>query len=253
MPQRDAARRLPFAWDDIARQAEGVAVNHLIDIAAIRLQASALDEQRAFYRLLDLPVIDETATTITFAAGETSLAFAEAPSDLHPVYHFAFNIPENKIDSALEWCRRRFALIVRPGDPTPVHYFANWNAHALYFFDPAGNIVELIARHTLGNARDGAFSAADILRVSEIGLVTPDVAATTAWLREQLGAEVYHDSAVDFAAVGNERGLFIVSRIGRCWMPTNEVPAEQFETGVWLRGGGARALSVPDTAVRIVV
>ena len=48
--------------------------------------------------------------------------------------------------------------------------FSAWNADALYFLDPAGNVVELIARHSLPNASDAPFGPDAFLEVSEVGM-----------------------------------------------------------------------------------
>ena len=37
--------------------------------------------------------------------------------------------------------------------------FVNWHAKSVYFFDPAGNIVELIARFDLDNKTSETFSS----------------------------------------------------------------------------------------------
>jgi hypothetical protein len=52
--------------------------------------------------------------------------------------------------------------------------FVNWRAKSVYFFDPAGNIIELIARFDLNNASSEKFSSEQFLSLSEIGLVFPD-------------------------------------------------------------------------------
>jgi hypothetical protein len=85
--------------------------------------------------------------------------------DLHPggpefdgAYHFAFNIPENQIRSAKEWLMPRTVLLK---DEQGNDYFqhSGWNSEAVYFKDPAGNILEFIARHDLSNAVDGDFDS----------------------------------------------------------------------------------------------
>ncbi len=51
--------------------------------------------------------------------------------------------------------------------------FIDWHARSVYFFDPAGNIVELIARDDLNDVADGAFSSRQFRNISETGLVLP--------------------------------------------------------------------------------
>ena len=123
-------------------------------IISLVLQTSKLADQRRFYTgRLGLPVIAETADSVTLGAGATRLTFtAVATGD--PFYHFAFNIPENTLGTAKESLAHRdppIPLIKKP-DGGDEYHFESWNAHAVYFLDPAGNIVEFIARHNLGNA-----------------------------------------------------------------------------------------------------
>ena len=85
------------------------------------------------------------------------------------------------------------------------YHFASWNAHACYFRDPAGNILEFIARHNLKNDRPGEFSARDILAASEIGVVVDDVPGLATDVDRQLGLRPFAGtSAADFAALGDD-------------------------------------------------
>jgi catechol-2,3-dioxygenase len=185
-------------------------------ILELRLEADALEEQKAFYsRALGLPLVAESADQFTVHAGATRLTFTRAPAG-RSTYHFAFNIPENKLAAAKEWLAER-TLVLRGKDGREVFHYESWNAHGLYFHDPAGNVAELIARHDLPNARPGPFAAGDILYVSEIGLVVDDVPATVRALEAALGLAVYRSGGAEFAAVGDEHRLLILTRRGRDW------------------------------------
>ncbi len=52
--------------------------------------------------------------------------------------------------------------------------FSFWPAHACYFEDPAGNIVELIARYNENPKSESPFSVNSIINISEIGLIVKD-------------------------------------------------------------------------------
>jgi catechol-2,3-dioxygenase len=103
--------------------------------------------------------------------------------------------------------------------------FADWHAQAVYFADLAGNMLELIARHTLPSTLAEPFSAASLVAISEIGLVVVDVPATVARLQADLDLRPYHGSSLTFTAVGDARGLFIVVQRSRAWYPDETVPA----------------------------
>src|SRR5438309_1446303 len=97
-------------------------------------------------------------------AGETRLRFDVEDGDAF--YHFAFLVPGDRFDDALAWARERVELL---GD---VFDFEAWDARAVYFHDPAGSIVELIAHHGLEeDGRTGGFAAEELVGFSELGLV----------------------------------------------------------------------------------
>src|SRR5437763_2610374 len=112
--------------------------------------------------VLELPQDD--LVTLCYKVGETRLRFRV--EDGGAFYHFALLVPGDRFEAALVWARESVELL---GD---VFDFEAWDALALYFHDPAGNIVELIAHRGLEeNAHTGAFTADELLGFSEVGLV----------------------------------------------------------------------------------
>ena len=86
----------------------------------------------------------------------------------------------------------------------------------LYFTDPCGNILELIARYTLPRPQH-----ADLLvNVSEVGMAVQDVPDTVERLRSALGVGEYGEGSASFSPAGTHAGLFIVVQAGRPWFPT---------------------------------
>jgi len=178
---------------------------------------------REFYRgVLGLLLLEDTPDRLTIRAGQTRLTFRRpAPDRGNPFYHFAFNIPENKVVSAHRWQERRTPLVPVPKTlrdpkyPDEVVNYSHWNAHSIFFFDPSGNVVEYIARHDLRNAAPGDFGSEDILYASEIAFVVDDVAATAAKLKDLAGVEQYKGASDQFVAVGDETGLLLVMKRGR--------------------------------------
>jgi catechol-2,3-dioxygenase len=196
-------------------RAEDGAARGLLEIH-LEADAAAFAEQKAFYsQALGLPLVAESADRFTVGAGTTRLSFSRAPAG-RPTYHFAFNIPENQLAAAKDWVAER-TPVLRGEDGQEVFHFESWNADGFYFHDPAGNLAELIARHDLPNARPAPFTAAGILQASEIGLVVDDVPATVQGLQAALGLAVYRPASAEFAPVGDEHGLLILTRRGRDW------------------------------------
>ena len=221
-------------------------------LLALELQSGAPQaEMKAFYgKALELRILDERADRFTVEAGETRITFvdsAEAVEGRRPFYHFAFNIPENKILKALEWQKARTSLLPIPernraaGFPPEVVDYSHWNAHSIFFLDPAGNVVEYIARHDLKNGDAQAFTWTDILYASEIALVVDDVAAAAAVLKDTAGASQYRGGSDAFMAMGDEHGLLLVMKRGRIIDFTTEPhnAVRVYGTGVTVRGAKA--------------
>lgn len=209
-----------------------------MNILELRLLTHRLADQKAFYTgNLQLPRLEETDHTITLGAGATRLVFSQAPAGSSPTYHFAFNLPEHKLAGARSWLSPRTDLMTLDGQDE--FSFPDWNADAVYFYDPAGNIVELIARHNLPIESPEPFGLRDVLRVSEIGLVVSDVPVAVESLRSALGFEAWNGRSDTFVIVGDEQGLLIILKRGRRWFPT-DIAADTYPVTV-IAGGVADA------------
>ena len=196
-------------------------------IDAIELTTPDIPEQRTFYyEALGLAIVREENDRITFAAGATHLVFQTDTGDSAPRYHFAFNIPKNRFEEAKRWLAERTPLL-QDAAGNDTFRFDSWDADAVYAFDPAGNIIELIARQELDNATDHPFTGTDILSISEIGVPTDDVLALAVQLEASMGASLhpYRPGGADFMAVGDVEGLFILVRSGRLWYPDTGIAA----------------------------
>ena len=115
--------------------------------------------------------------------------------------------------------------------------FEAWRARAAYFYDPAGNLVELIAR-------ERAPGDALLLEVSEVGLPVEDVGAAVEFLRDELGLPHFSGNKQDFSAVGDDHGLFILVPVGRPWLFTDRVAAEA-PVRVTIEGAEPREVQLP--------
>jgi catechol-2,3-dioxygenase len=197
-----------------------------MNITYLELSTKDLPAQRDFYaKILELPVQLDSAT-LEVKAGETTLAFTQAPSEFNGAYHFAFNIPENQYQAAKQWIMDRIPLL---RDKTDKEDFESktWNSTSLYFLDAAGNVLEFIARHTLDNGSGEDFDSRQILNVSEIGLPSEDVLELADNLSMRLGLSIYkQEPNENFTPVGDENGLLILPVKDRIWMPDSGVPAK---------------------------
>ena len=197
-----------------------------MNITYLELLTKDLVAQRDYYsQVLELPV-SLSAERLEVQAGTTNLVFTQAQPDFEDAYHFAFNIPENQFSAAADWISARIPLL---HDETGKFEFdsANWNSHAVYFKDTAGNVLEFIARHNLKNTSIDTFDSSQILNVSEIGLSSEDVIAFANELCEQLEISVFkQEPNATFTPVGDDNGLFILPIKDRIWIPNSGVPAK---------------------------
>jgi hypothetical protein len=184
-----------------------------VKLAEVTLHAP-LDLQGFYGSDLGLP-LDGDAIVV----GETRLCFRV--EDGGGFYHFALLVPGDRFDAARAWAGERVELL---GD---VFDAEAWDARAVYFHDPAGNIVELIAHHQLArNGRAGDFAADELVGFSELGLVgdPPELLQRL----EALGLEMWDGTIEEpgrLAFVGEQGRTLILSPAGRGWMPTSR-PAE---------------------------
>lgn len=188
-----------------------------------------LEELHHFYGVtlgMRVSEINPVEEAFTLQAGSTKMIFKHwnTASQVEgkgrvPFYHFAWMIPTNQFQEAKQWAASRVRLST-DGERDETHS-NNWDSHSLYFEDPAGNIVELIAHHRENNEQERAFSVADILKVCEIGLVSEDVPATVHEL-EKAGLSRWGEGSDTFSPVGDRNGLFIVVRKERVWFFSNQ-------------------------------
>jgi catechol-2,3-dioxygenase len=194
-------------------------------ISQLELWTRQLPEQRRFYTEgLGLPITEATPQRLALQADETLLTWQHSTEPLPGVYHFAFNVPTHQFASAKARVAARVPLIRDRAGADDFH-FEDWDAHAFYFYDPAGNIVECIARHTLNNARSEAFDARQLLCVSEVGIAVESVPASVQALTASLGVQPYLGGSADFTPLGDEAGLLILVRRERQWFPDTGQPA----------------------------
>ncbi len=223
-----------------------------VEFLRLRLRANRPVELREFYRqALELPVSAGPDDSLNVRAGSTELLFVRDEKNEKPFYHVAFNIPENKLNQAIAWMKGRAELITQPSTGRVIFDYPNWNANSIYWYDPAGNILEFIARHNLKNARAGGFDSRDILHASEMGMVVPDVTIAIQELKRKTGVNDYIGVGNAFAPIGNEHGLFIVVRSDRKWF--NRIPPGIFPAEVRMRGGIAGTHSIPAGSLSIEV
>jgi len=193
-----------------------------MDILEIELLTDNIEETRKFYaEILGFEIVFNSVGTISFRTGESILTFNQS-YNTGPKYHFAFNIPCNKIDEALIWTSKK-TDVIKIGDLKAIADFDSWNAKAFYFYDNNENILEFISRVELNNISHKPFTISSVLAISEIGIVTDDPLAFADKLSVENKLSYFSKGkkSEDFVTIGNDNGLFIIVRTNRKWYPTN--------------------------------
>jgi len=209
-----------------------------MNITHLELATKNLQAQKEFYsNILGLPR-DLSLGKLEVQAGTTKLIFTQADFNFDGAYHFAFNVPENKIRAAKEWISAKTELLYDENRLDEFD-FSNWNAHSIYFKDAAGNILEFIARHDLKNAVEGRFDGSQILNVSEIGLPSEDVIAFANEICTKMNLSVFRgEPGETLTPVGDDNGLFILPIKGRIWYPNTGVTAKLLPIRVKVEANG---------------
>lgn len=159
----------------------------------------------------------------------TDLPIAFVEGEAHP-HHFALHVGDLG-----EWRTRLSVPLLRDEGGFDEFDFSDWGgARAIYFADPEGNIVELIARPV----------ARPELSLAEVGLPVTDVAAAVAALETELDLPHYDGDRQTFSAVGDDGGLLIVVSVGRGWFPIGK-PAGPSPIAVTIAGPGTPTVEVP--------
>ncbi|MGE7604613.1 VOC family protein [Peribacillus sp. NPDC097675] len=143
-------------------------------INKVKLASNSFAKTKAFYlNRLGATLLRETPDSFSIKIGASELSFTETNSGSKPFYHLAFNIPSNQFQEAKRWIKALTPLNTEDGDDEV--YFSHINAHSLYFTDPNGNIVELIARHSISPESNEPFSMDSLLAIGEINVTTGDI------------------------------------------------------------------------------
>jgi catechol 2,3-dioxygenase-like lactoylglutathione lyase family enzyme len=221
------------------------------------LTATPLAKMREFYHdRMGFRILEENDREISFETGASELHFLLTNPKLgdggrgngEPMYHFAFNIPPDSLLAARAWHMKHAALVAPRADlrdpdyPDDVWHFRHWNAHSVFFFDPAYNIVEFIARHDLDCLAWGNkdFSVENIAYISEVGFVFDDEGSAKAarGLHDKFELNAYPHGSQPWWAMGDERGLLLcLARKGQTWGENTDTPVkwDEFPTYCMVR------------------
>jgi catechol-2,3-dioxygenase len=221
--------------------------------AELAVATARLDAVAAFYEQTLGFAVERRDGRVVLPVGDDVLELVATGDGTDPFHHFALLVPGDRFDAARAWRGERADTLARDDGET-VFEFDFWDARAVYFHDPAGNIVELIAHAGTAERSGvaGVFSAAELAGLSEVGIVVDDPAAAVAALERDLGLELWSGDAEQLAFVGAKAHTLILAPPGRGWLPTGR-PSEPHAATVTLTGGAAGAVVLagsPERSVR---
>ncbi|MBK5445005.1 hypothetical protein JFV29_09075 [Peribacillus sp. TH16] len=199
-----------------------------MEIKSIVLQTKSLKQMKKFYiDTLGFSLINEDKNRFRIAVGTGEFEFTTKDVVDNPYYHFAFNIPANKFFEAKSWAKERVSLLIEDG--VDEANFAHLPAHALYFYDPSGNLVEFISRYEIAKDSIEPFSVKSILNISEIGLIVENTISVSGKLNE-IGVTERDNNTISRKSLnfmGERRnGIFIIlAQPGRRWIFSDKTSA----------------------------
>lgn len=203
-------------------------------IKELHLLSDDIKETEQFYNsVLDIPTELRNANYVSFVFGSTRLIFTQTEKVNNPVYHYAFDIPYNKLEEAMEWVKARTTLIPVIEDDNFISTFDLWNAKSFYFYDNNKNLLEFICRFDVEDQTNKVFDSSSILYVSEIGIVSKSASKTAQHLTTEYNVAEYTKQAGtdSFTALGDDYGLLVLVNDQRNWFPTNDL-AKSFATKI---------------------
>ena len=203
-------------------------------IKELHLLSDNIIETELFYNnVLNVKTEDKNLNTVSFNVGSTKIIFIQTKTNIKPVYHFAFDIPNNKFEEAFEWMKARTQLIPVIDENNFVSKFDLWNAKSFYFYDNNLNLLELICRFDVNNETKKPFDSSSILYASEIGIVSESASQTADFLINKYGIKEFTKQAGtdSFTALGDDYGLLVLVNNQRNWFPTNDL-AKSFPTKI---------------------
>ncbi len=177
----------------------------------------------------------ESSDEIVLQIGSSQLSFKDGFHNSKPIYHFAFTIAGNHFIEAKNWFRSKVELN-KEGNDDEV-YFKFLDAHSFYFHDPAGNVVEIIARNAYRTENE-PFTINKVITISEINLTVDDVLTDGEKLLSHgfdfLGEGPLEEDTLNF--IGDPKAYFLLGPKGRTWFFSHHV-SDTYPVTVELRGG----------------
>jgi catechol 2,3-dioxygenase-like lactoylglutathione lyase family enzyme len=190
-------------------------------INKVLIYTDKLEEVKTFYvDFLGFELKQDTSDYFSISVGRSVLIFKYSETLGNPYYHFAFDIPPEMFDEVKVWLQERVGLLTEEGQDEI--YFSGFDAKSLYFYDPAYNIVEFMARNENRNkTQANHFTVREILGISEIGLVIDNLEQSMTTLKNydfRNIANYIDEDSLNFIFNNNESNYLLLTKAERRWL-----------------------------------
>jgi catechol-2,3-dioxygenase len=221
-----------------------------MQITTLKIKTGDIHAQQDFYSDtlgLSSQVI---GNELKIQTGSSELIFVQS-ANFTGRYHFAFTIPKTQFEAGVHWLEQRTTIASDASGKTQFET-GEWNADNVYFYDPQGNILELIARHDLEESglesiNQEAFGPHSFLHISEIGLPTQNMLEMIEWFTKTLEVKTYKSFDETFAPIGDVYSLVIAVPEDRIWFPDTGIPAQILPVELTIHGEQAITHEIPNT------
>ena len=216
-----------FGWakNETGGMATSVHIEWLfMKIHELILPSTNIDQQEEVYsQRLGFPCHRASRTELQVSCGVTQLKFIASNRQYY--YHYCFLVPPGCLPAAAKF------LDAHGFESLPYHgkrLVDFSNGKSVYFYDGDGNIAEFIQRPSLGHPRQLDFSASSIIRLNEIGIPAEHPREFAARMINDFQIRLVDNAPYrdDFIWCGDFEGVFLITKIGRPWMPCQK-PAEK--------------------------
>jgi hypothetical protein len=228
------------------------------EIKELEIKSNNLAKSREFWsESLNLPVIDSAQNEFTVQLGNSRLKFSFTASGGFIVNHFSILIPNNQIENALDWLKNPDGKYINgPSSPvkiikdekTGAEIISNpiQNARSIYFEDPTGNIVELVARKDFGTEVMGEFSSDQFLKIVEVAAVSKSISKCYDILKSEFNVVEFPGSTSGYKPVGGGDGSILLINFDKPWKPTESSLAIPYQTTVTIRSSEEKTIALPN-------
>ncbi|QIH77412.1 hypothetical protein GTN30_01860 [Macrococcoides canis] len=189
-----------------------------MNILSVQFETNIIPEIKKFYKSIGFRV-REIDDKLIINVQHSEIVFKRNEALMNEsFYHFAIDIPPLQYNRIKASIKDKIELLIE--EDNDEIYFEHIDARSFYINDPAGNIVEFVARNDLDNKYIEVVNV-DYLRISEISLVTNKVIETFNQLKmygfRERDNEIL-ENGLNFICSGIEKSYILLTKENRRWL-----------------------------------